>query len=65
MLMELQRLYFDSVPDRSYVYKIIQGNPPRKVKLQYVTEKTYLQDANLSYDDFPLIDKGKYNDAKL
>ena len=42
-----------------------EGIPPRKVKLLYVDEKQYLQDLRLTYDDFPPIEKNKFNDAKL
>jgi hypothetical protein len=42
-----------------------EGIPPRKVKLHFVDEETYLQDFGLTYDDFPLTEKNKFNDAKL
>jgi hypothetical protein len=35
------------------------------VKLVFVKEEAYLEDAGLNYDDFPSIEKGRFNDAKL
>jgi hypothetical protein len=35
------------------------------VKLVFVKEEAYLEDAGLNYDDFHSIEKGRFNDAKL
>ena len=35
------------------------------MKLVFVKEETYLEDAGLNYADFPSIEKGRFNDAKL